>query len=185
MFFFFSVCSYTPLRLSFSVQSDPVFFFAYDNKRLELELELFQLLSPLNSLLLFLPPPPSSPLTTPLQCLELANCSLSAIDMAYLANSLHSENLVRLDLSGHEVGDLFPNTFRKLLHRCSATLCSLCLEECGLEDEHLELLLEALAPCDSLQEFKILGNPLSWVALRRIFNMLAQRFPNLRYRWWK
>lgn len=123
----------------------------------------------------------SSPLNTPLQSLDLANCALSAIDMAYLANSLHSEHLVSLDLSGHEVADLFPNTFRKLLQRCSDTLCSLALEECALEDEHLELLLGSLAPCNSLQELKILGNPLSLDALRRIFNMLARHFPALRY----
>ncbi|XP_062384948.1 leucine-rich repeat-containing protein 14B [Sardina pilchardus] len=122
-----------------------------------------------------------SPLNTPLQCLELANCSLNGIDMAYLANSLHSEHLVRLDLSGHVVGDLFPNTFRKLLHRCADTLCSLGLEDCGLEDEHLELLLGALTPCNHLQELKILGNPLTWAALRRIFNMLAQHYHALRY----
>ncbi|KAL2080331.1 hypothetical protein ACEWY4_024124 [Coilia grayii] len=122
-----------------------------------------------------------SPLNTPLQSLELANCALTAVDMAYLANSLHSEHLVRLDLSGHEVADLFPNTFRKLLQRCSGTLSSLSLEECGLEDEHLEMFLVALAPCNGLQELKILGNPLSLASLRRIFNMLARGFPALRY----
>ncbi|KAG9279875.1 leucine-rich repeat-containing protein 14B [Astyanax mexicanus] len=122
-----------------------------------------------------------SPLSTPLQCLELGNCSLSTVDMAYLANSLHSEFLVRLDLSGHVVADLFPNTFRKLLHRCSATLTSLNLEECGLEDESLDLLTQSLTPCHGLQELKILGNPLSTGALRQLFNMLAQNYPALRY----
>lgn len=100
--------------------------------------------------------------------------------MAYLANSLHSEFLVNLDLSGHVVADLFPNTFRKLLHRCSATLKSLSLEECGLSDENLDLLVQALAPCNAIQELKILGNPLSIAALNQLFNMLAQRYPALR-----
>ncbi|KAF7691169.1 leucine-rich repeat-containing protein 14B [Silurus meridionalis] len=122
-----------------------------------------------------------SPLKTPLQCIELANCSLSPVDMAYLANSLHSEFLVKLDLSGHVVADLFPNTFRKLLHRCSATLTSLGLEECGLSDENLELLVHALGPCKAIQELKILGNPLSTAALHELFNMLAQGYPALRY----
>lgn len=122
-----------------------------------------------------------SPLSAPLQCLELANCGLTAVDMAYLANSTHSEHLVRLDLSGHDIAELFPNTFRKLLRRSSATLSSLTLEECGLEDEHLEMLLSALAPCTCLQELKILGNPLSLVALQRIFNMVAIHCPVLRY----
>ncbi|KAL0166371.1 hypothetical protein M9458_038215, partial [Cirrhinus mrigala] len=118
---------------------------------------------------------------TPLQCIELANCSLNALDMAYFANSLHSEYLVKLDLSGHEVADLFPNTFRKLLHRCCATLTSLGLEECALDDEKLDLLTQALTPCHGLQELKILGNPLSTAALRNLFNMLALGFPALRY----
>ncbi|XP_066529687.1 leucine-rich repeat-containing protein 14B [Hoplias malabaricus] len=122
-----------------------------------------------------------SPLNTPLQCIELANCCLSPVDMAYLANSLHSEFLIKLDLSGHEVAELFPNTFCKLLHRCSATLTSLGLEECGLADENLDLLIHALAPCHGLQELKILGNPLTTPALRHLFNMLAQGYLALRY----
>ncbi|XP_043073598.1 LOW QUALITY PROTEIN: leucine-rich repeat-containing protein 14B [Puntigrus tetrazona] len=122
-----------------------------------------------------------SPLNTPLQCIELANCSLNGVDMAYFANSLHSEHIVKLDLSGHEVADLFPNTFRKLLHRCCASLTSLGLEECGLDDDKLDLLTQALTPCHGLQELKILGNPLSTAALRGLFSMLALGFPALRY----
>lgn len=122
-----------------------------------------------------------SPLNSPLQCIDLTNCSLNAVDMAYFANSLHSEHLVKLDLSGHDIADIFPNTFRKLLNRCSATLTSLALEECGLNDESLDLLAQALAPCHGLQEFKIMGNPFSTSALHRIFNMLAQGYPALRY----
>lgn len=122
-----------------------------------------------------------SPLNTPLQCIELANCSLNAVDMAYFANSLHSEHIVKLDLSGHEVADLFPITFRKLLHRCCATLTSVGLEECGLDDDKLDLLTQALRPCHRLQELKILGNPLSTAALHSLFNMLALGFPALRY----
>ncbi|XP_036422495.1 leucine-rich repeat-containing protein 14B [Colossoma macropomum] len=122
-----------------------------------------------------------SPLETPLQCIELANCNLSPVDMAYLANSLHSEFIIKLDLSGHVVADLFPNTFRKLLHRCSASLTSLGLEECGLADDNLDLLTNAIAPCRGLQELKILGNPLSTAALRHLFNMLAQDYSALRY----
>lgn len=121
-----------------------------------------------------------SPLNTPLQCIELANCSLSPVDMAYLANSLHSEFLVKLDLSGHVVAEVFPNTFQKLLRRCSTTLRCLGLEECGLEDANLELLCHALEPCHALEELKILGNPLSTEALRHLFNILAQGFSALR-----
>ncbi|TRY83220.1 hypothetical protein DNTS_032499 [Danionella cerebrum] len=122
-----------------------------------------------------------SPLHTPLQCVELANCSLNAVDMAYFANSLHSENLVKLDLSGHQVFEAFPNTFRKLLQRCADSLITLALEECGLDDESLDLLNAALLPCRRLQELKILGNPLGTAALRSLFCSLAQGLPDLRY----
>ncbi|KAJ7991881.1 hypothetical protein DPEC_G00288450 [Dallia pectoralis] len=122
-----------------------------------------------------------SPLLTPLRCLDLANCNLNRSDMVYLANSLHSESLVSLDLSGHDVCGLFPTTFVKLLQRSAGTLHALTLEDCALEDEHLVGLTRALAPCRGLEELKILGNPLSVEALRRLFSVLAIGFPALRY----
>ncbi|XP_010902316.1 leucine-rich repeat-containing protein 14B [Esox lucius] len=122
-----------------------------------------------------------SPLITPLRCLDLANCNLNRSDMVYLANSLHSESLVSLDLSGHDVCGLFPTTFVKLLQRGAATLRTLTLEDCALEDDHMAVLTQALAPCRSLEELKILGNPLSAAALRRLFSLLAAGFPALRY----
>ncbi|KAL0961867.1 hypothetical protein UPYG_G00332670 [Umbra pygmaea] len=122
-----------------------------------------------------------SPLITPLKCLDVANCNLNRSDMVYLANSLHSESLVSLDISGHDVCGLFPTTFIKLLQRGAYTLQSLTLEDCDLEDVHLDTLILALAPCHKLEEFKILGNPLSAAALRRLFSILAAAFPALRY----
>ncbi|XP_070777756.1 leucine-rich repeat-containing protein 14B [Enoplosus armatus] len=122
-----------------------------------------------------------SPLNTPLQCLELANCCLNRLDMTYFSNSLHSEALVRLDMSGHDIFDSFPMAFHKLLSRCSATLTSLALEECNIEDEHMDAFTNALASCQVLEELKILGNPLTSAALRRLFSMLSAGFPKLKY----
>uniref|UniRef100_A0A667WF07 Leucine-rich repeat-containing protein 14B n=1 Tax=Myripristis murdjan TaxID=586833 RepID=A0A667WF07_9TELE len=122
-----------------------------------------------------------SPLDTPLQCLEVANCSLNHVDMAYLANSLHSEALVRLDISGHNIIGSFSTTFNRLLSRCSNSLRSLALEECGIEDEHMHVFLHALARCQALEELKLLGNPLSSAALRRLFSLLTRGFPKLKY----
>ncbi|XP_034016531.1 leucine-rich repeat-containing protein 14B [Thalassophryne amazonica] len=122
-----------------------------------------------------------SPLNTPLQCLELANCYLNRVDMTYLANSLHSEHLVCLDISGHDIFGVFATSFHKLLNRCSATLASLALEECGIEDEHMDTFMNALLCCQSLEELKLLGNPLTSAALRRLFSMLSAGFPKLRY----
>ncbi|XP_077404990.1 leucine-rich repeat-containing protein 14B [Vanacampus margaritifer] len=120
-----------------------------------------------------------SPLQTPLESLELANCCLSRVDMTYLANSLHSEYLLRLDLSAHPVLDDFAAAFIKLLGRCSATLASLALEECGVEDG--AALADAVSRCQALEELKLLGNPLSARDLQRLVSALAAGFPKLRY----
>ncbi|KAJ8335103.1 hypothetical protein SKAU_G00407420 [Synaphobranchus kaupii] len=122
----------------------------------------------------------SSPLLTPVQVLELANCGLNSVDMAYLANSLHAEHLQSLDLSGHDLVQLFPLTFQKLLRRCGGSLYCLVLEECALGDAQVDFLLGALTPCRALQELRILGNPLGVAGLRRLFTALAE-FRDLRY----
>uniref|UniRef100_A0A672J323 Leucine-rich repeat-containing protein 14B n=1 Tax=Salarias fasciatus TaxID=181472 RepID=A0A672J323_SALFA len=122
-----------------------------------------------------------SPLNTPLQCLELANCCLNRVDMTYLSNSLHSESLVHLDLSGHSIFSSFSTSFHKLLGRCSATITRLALEECDIEDEHMDAFTNALACCQGLEELKLLGNPLSSAALQRLFSTLTAGFPKMRY----
>nr|XP_057902816.1 leucine-rich repeat-containing protein 14B [Doryrhamphus excisus] len=122
-----------------------------------------------------------SPLNTALESLELANCGLTRVDMTYLSNSLHSEALVRLDMSGHDVLDAFPAAFHKLLSRCCASLASLALEECGIEDAHVDAFVDALSRCQALEELKLLGNPLTSRGLRVIFSALAARFPKLAY----
>ncbi|XP_051926585.1 leucine-rich repeat-containing protein 14B [Hippocampus zosterae] len=120
-----------------------------------------------------------SPLERPLESLELANCCLNRVDMTYLANSLHSEYLLHLDLSGHPVLEDFPAAFIKLLGRCSASLASLALEECSVEDA--AALADALSRCQALEELKLLGNPLSGPGLRTLVSALAGGFPKLRY----
>lgn len=100
--------------------------------------------------------------------------------MAYLANSLHSNHLESLDLSGHDVADLYPSTFFKLLNHSSRTLRSLTLEECNIQDIHVHLLVLGLVPCQKLEELKFLGNPLSFQALKGLFNIFVD-FPRLKY----
>lgn len=100
--------------------------------------------------------------------------------MAYLANSLHSESLEALDISGHDVADLYPSTFFKLLNRSSYTLKSLMLEECNIQDIHINMLILGLVPCRKLEELKFLGNPLSSRALKCLFNIFID-FPRLKY----
>ncbi|KAM7177206.1 leucine-rich repeat-containing protein 14B [Macrochelys suwanniensis] len=121
-----------------------------------------------------------SPLRTPLKLLDVSNCALNHADMAYLANSLHSNHLEVLDLSGHNVADLYPSTFFKLLTHCSHTLKILILEECNIQDIHVNMLILGLIPCQKLQEFKFLGNPLSSRALKCLFNVFSD-LPMLKY----
>lgn len=101
--------------------------------------------------------------------------------MTYLSNSLHSESLVHLDLSGHNIFDSFSTSFHKLLSRCSATITCLALEECDIEDEHMDAFTNALACCQGLEELKLLGNPLTSAALQRLFSTLTAGFPKMRY----
>lgn len=101
--------------------------------------------------------------------------------MTYLSNSLHSEALVRLDISGHNVFGSFSTYFHKLLSRCSATLASLTVEECDIKDEHMDAFANALGCCQGLEEIKLLGNPLTSAALRRLFSLLSAGFPKLKY----
>ncbi|KAM6104842.1 leucine-rich repeat-containing protein 14B [Pterocles gutturalis] len=115
-----------------------------------------------------------SPLKTPLKMLDVSNCSLNHADMAYLANSFHAHHLEALDLSGHNIPDLYPSIFFKLLSRSSSVLRSLTLEDCNIQDTHVNMLIIGLNPCQKLQEFKFLGNPLSSQALKRLFTFLSE-----------
>ncbi|XP_073493647.1 leucine-rich repeat-containing protein 14B [Phyllobates terribilis] len=121
-----------------------------------------------------------SPLQTPLKVLEVGNCSLNQVDMAYLANSLHAEHLELLDLSGHNITELFPSTFFKLLQKASSTLKTLVLEECDIGDMNIHVMEMGLVNCLKLKDFKFLHNPLTSVSLRRIFRVLVN-LPMLKY----
>lgn len=101
--------------------------------------------------------------------------------MTYLSNSLHSESLVSLDLSGHDIFGSFSPSFHKLLGRCSATLSSLALEDCDIEDEHMDAFTDSLSHCQMLEELKLLGNPLTSAALHRLFTLLSAGFPKIKY----
>ncbi|PNJ84945.1 LRRC14B isoform 1, partial [Pongo abelii] len=119
------------------------------------------------------------PLQTPLRVLDLANCALNHTDMAFLADCTHAAHLEVLDLSGHNLVSLYPSTFFRLLGQASRTLRILTLEECGIVDSHVGMLILGLSPCHRLRQLKFLGNPLSARALRRLFTALCE-LPELR-----
>nr|XP_019600135.1 PREDICTED: leucine-rich repeat-containing protein 14B [Rhinolophus sinicus] len=114
------------------------------------------------------------PLRTPLRALDLANCSLNHADMAFLADGAHAAHLEVLDLSGHSLLSLFPSAFSRLLGRAAQTLRVLTLEECGITDGQVSMLVLALGACRQLQELRFLGNPLSARALRCLFAALCE-----------
>ncbi|ELW72665.1 leucine-rich repeat-containing protein 14B [Tupaia chinensis] len=120
-----------------------------------------------------------SPLRTPLRVLDLANCALNHADMAFLASCVHATHLEVLDLSGHNLVNLYPATFFRLLSQAAPTLRVLTLEECGISDTHVSMMALGLSHCFKLQELKFLGNPLSARALRRLFVVLCE-LPKLR-----
>ncbi|XP_077320833.1 leucine-rich repeat-containing protein 14B [Lithobates pipiens] len=121
-----------------------------------------------------------SPLNTPLKVLELGNCSLNSVDMTYLANSLHAEHLEQLDMSGHNIAELFPSMFFKLLSKASQTLQVLILEECDIGDMNIHILEMGIVHCLKLNELKFLGNPVTAISLRRLFRVFAN-LPVLKY----
>ncbi|XP_068019071.1 leucine-rich repeat-containing protein 14B isoform X1 [Melanerpes formicivorus] len=115
-----------------------------------------------------------SPLKTPLKMLDVSNCSLNFADMDYLASSFHANHLEALDLSGHDLTDMYPSAFFKLLRHSSSVLRSLTLEDCNIQDTHVNMLILGLSPCQKLQEFKFVGNPLSSQALKHLFTFLCE-----------
>ncbi|NXA15236.1 LR14B protein, partial [Sapayoa aenigma] len=115
-----------------------------------------------------------SPLKAPLKMLDVSNCSLNHADMTYLANSFHANHLEALDLSGHDIPELYPSTFFKLLSHSSSVLRSLTLEDCNIQDIHVNMLILGLRPCQKLYEFKFVGNPLSSQALKQFFTFLCE-----------
>ncbi|NXV88221.1 LR14B protein, partial [Calonectris borealis] len=115
-----------------------------------------------------------SPLKTPLKLLDVSNCSLNHADVAYLANSFHAHHLEALDLSGHNILDLYPSIFFKLLSHSSSVLRILTLEDCNIQDTYVNMLILGLSPCQKLQEFKFLGNPLSSQALKHLFTFFCE-----------
>ncbi|XP_069898198.1 leucine-rich repeat-containing protein 14B [Dipodomys merriami] len=119
------------------------------------------------------------PLRTPLRTLDLANCALNHEDMTFLADCIHAAHLEVLDLSGHNLLHLYPSTFLKLLRQAAQTLRVLTLEECGITDSCVGMMILGLSSCHQLQELKFLGNPLSACALKRLFSALCE-LPELR-----
>ncbi|XP_010006671.1 PREDICTED: leucine-rich repeat-containing protein 14B [Chaetura pelagica] len=115
-----------------------------------------------------------SPLKTPLKILDVSNCSLNHADMTYLANSFHANHLETLDLSGHNIPDFYSSIFFKLLSHSSSVLRSLTLEDCNIQDIHVNMLILGLSSCQKLQEFKFLGNPLTSQALKHLFTFLCE-----------
>uniref|UniRef100_A0A8C4THR7 Uncharacterized protein n=1 Tax=Erpetoichthys calabaricus TaxID=27687 RepID=A0A8C4THR7_ERPCA len=108
----------------------------------------------------------------------MASCKVSSDCLEFVALlDRETSSAFLLDLHGHDVADLYLAMFFKLLSRASHTLN---LKECNIGEEHINLMIVALVPCWKLTEFRFLGNPFSFHALKFFFKAFLD-FPHLKY----
>lgn len=108
---------------------------------------------------------PCSPLSEPLEALELPYLSLTTSDLAYLSHSLHAASLTELDLSENKLDESSLHSLRRLLSQARRCLTRLSLCGCGLSDGPLGSVLPSVAQCLVLRSLRLALNPLSRAAL--------------------
>ncbi|KAM4871498.1 PRAME family member 12-like [Thomomys bottae] len=107
-------------------------------------------------------------LRTPLQSLSITDSRLSESDLACLSQSPSIRQLSDLNLSGVRMTRFSPEPLRVLLESVAATVKTLDLEDCGIQDAQLTAILPALSCCSSLTTFNYLRNPVSVTALEAL-----------------
>ncbi|XP_012518000.1 PREDICTED: PRAME family member 12-like [Propithecus coquereli] len=107
-------------------------------------------------------------LKTPLETLSITNCLLSESDLRQLSQCPSISQLKELDLSGIKLANFVPETLQLLLGKVAATLQTLDLDECGITDTQLRVILPALSRCSQLKIFSFRGNPISMAALETL-----------------
>ncbi|KAM4872303.1 PRAME family member 12-like isoform 2-T2 [Thomomys bottae] len=107
-------------------------------------------------------------LRTPLQSLSITDSRLSESDLACLSQSPSIRQLSDLNLSGVRMTRFSPEPLRVLLESVAATVKTLDLEDCGIQDAQLTAILPALSRCSSLTTFNYLRNPVSVTTLEAL-----------------
>ncbi|XP_045402521.1 PRAME family member 12-like [Lemur catta] len=107
-------------------------------------------------------------LKTPLETLSITNCLLSESDLMDLSQCPSISQLKNLVLSGITLSDFSPEPLHLLLEKVAATLQTLDLDECGITDAQLAVILPALSRCTQLTTLSFCGNHISKATLENL-----------------
>uniref|UniRef100_A0A8C5KFY2 PRAME like 13 n=1 Tax=Jaculus jaculus TaxID=51337 RepID=A0A8C5KFY2_JACJA len=113
-------------------------------------------------------------LKAPLDALSITDCQLLQSDLDDLSQCPSIHQLKHLNLSGVQLTHFSPDPLRVLLERVAATLQTLDLEGCRIEDSQLSALLPALCRCVQLTTFNYLKNSVSVEGLEHLLRHTAR-----------
>ncbi|XP_036031926.1 oogenesin-1-like [Onychomys torridus] len=112
-------------------------------------------------------------LKKPLETLSIKYCHLSQADLDHLPQCLNLSELRHLHLSSLLLAECL-GPLGLLLERVKATLQSLELEKCWLEDSGFRVLLPALSQCSQLTKVNFIDNNLSLPLLMQLLHNIAK-----------
>uniref|UniRef100_A0A2K5I160 Uncharacterized protein n=1 Tax=Colobus angolensis palliatus TaxID=336983 RepID=A0A2K5I160_COLAP len=107
-------------------------------------------------------------LQAPLETVVMTDCLLSESDLKHLSRCPSIHQLKELDLRGITLTHFSPEPLAVLLEQVEATLQTLDLEDCGIMDSQLSVILPALSRCSQLSTLSFCGNLISVAALENL-----------------
>ncbi|XP_045402523.1 PRAME family member 12-like [Lemur catta] len=113
-------------------------------------------------------------LKTPLETLLITNCLLSASDWENLSCWPSFSQLKELHLRGIRLTSVSPECLQRTLEKVAVTVQSLLLEDCGIVDSQLNVIVPTLSRCCQLMTFSFCGNPISMAALKNLLRHTAR-----------
>ncbi|PNJ01680.1 PRAME family member 15 [Pongo abelii] len=123
-------------------------------------------------------------LKTPLKILAITNCVLLESDLRHLSQCPSISQLKTLDLRGSRLANFSLVPLQVLLEKVAATLEYLDLDDCGIIDSQVNVILPALSRCFELTTFSFCGNPISMATLEnllchtiRLNNLCLELYP--------
>ncbi|XP_004592504.3 PRAME family member 12-like [Ochotona princeps] len=107
-------------------------------------------------------------LKSPLEALSVMNCLLSESDIHYLPQCPKLSELKHLHLSGVKLTYISPEPLKVLLERVAATLMTLDLMDCEINDSHLSAILPVLSQCYQLTTLSFFRNRISMAMMQKL-----------------
>ncbi|XP_053431503.1 PRAME family member 12-like [Nycticebus coucang] len=104
-------------------------------------------------------------LKTPLETFSINYCPLVELDVSHLSWCQMLSQLKHLVLTTVRLTDFSPEPLQLLLERVTATLQTLHLDDCGISDAQLRVILPSLSRCSQLTTFSFCGNQIFMPAL--------------------